>query len=40
MSFVVSKRKLGVNAAQIASVEELFVLQVTNGKDKVKGALL
>lgn len=37
VSFVVFKRRLSVNTAQIASVEELFVLQVTNGKGKGTG---
>ena len=40
MSFVVFERKLGVNTAPIASIEELFVFQVTNGKGKVKGTSL
>ena len=40
VSLVAFERKLGVNTAQIASVEELFVWQVTNGKGKVKGTSL
>lgn len=31
------KGSIGVNTAQIASVKELFVLQVTNAKGKGKG---
>ena len=40
VSFAVFERKLGVNTAPIASIGELFVLQVTNGKGKVKGTSL